>query len=146
MADEIRGILKQFPGIQFEVLTFLGDRIGETLTGETAPVVVNIFGDDLDVLDAKATEVSKVLISVPGAADVQLKSPPGAPRIAVRLRPERLTPFGFRPVEALEAIQTAYQGTVVAQTHRGSQVADVAVILNELNRQDPELIGSLLLR
>ena len=54
MADEIRDILKKFPGIQFEVLTFLGDRIGETLTGETAPVVVNIFGDDLDVLDAKA--------------------------------------------------------------------------------------------
>ena len=130
MADEIRGILEQFPGIQFEVLTFLGDRIGETLTGETAPVVVNIFGDDLDVLDAKAQEVAKVLQSVPGAADVQVKSPPGAPRIAVRLRPDRLTQFGFRPVEVLEAIQTAYQGTVVAQTHRGNQVADVAVILD----------------
>ncbi len=57
MADEIRAILKKFPGIRFEVLTFLGDRIGETLTGETAPVVINIFGEDLDVLDAKAREV-----------------------------------------------------------------------------------------
>jgi hypothetical protein len=35
MADAVRDILKKFPGIQFEVLTFLGDRIGE-LTGETA--------------------------------------------------------------------------------------------------------------
>ena len=75
-----------------------------------------------------------------------MKSPPGAPRMAVRLRPDRLTQFGFRPVEVLEAIQTAYQGTVVAQTHRGNQVADVAVILDEANRQDPEAIGSLLLR
>ena len=48
------------------MLTFLGDRIGETLTGETAPVVVNIFGDDLDVLDAKAQEVANVLKAVPG--------------------------------------------------------------------------------
>ena len=144
--EEIRGILKKFPGIQFEVLTFLGDRISETLTGETAPVVVNIFGEDLDVLDAKAQEVAKVLNAVPGAADVQVKSPPGTPRIAVRLRPDRLTQFGFRPVEVLEAIQTAYQGTVVAQTHRGNQVADVAVILDEASRQDPEAIGSLLLR
>ena len=128
------------------MLTFLGDRIGETLTGETAPVVVNIFGEDLDVLDAKAQEVAKVLKTVPGNADVQVKAPPGAPRMAVRLRPDRLTQFGFRPVEVLEAIQTAYQGTVVAQTHRGNQVADVAVILDETDRQDPEAIGSLLLR
>ena len=128
------------------MLTFLGDRISETLTGETAPVVVNIFGEDLDVLDAKAREVVKVLEAVPGAADVQVKSPAGAPRMAVRLRPDRLTQFGFRPVEVLEAIQTAYQGTVVAQTYRGNEVADVAVILDEASRQDPEAIGSLLLR
>ena len=119
MADAVRDILKRFPGIQFEVLTFLGDRIGETLTGETAPVVVNIFGDDLDVLDEKAQEVANVLRSVPGNADVEVKSPPGAPRMVVRLRPDRLTQFGFRPVEVLEAIETSYQGTVVAQTHRG---------------------------
>ena len=50
--------------------------------------------------------------------------------MVVRLRPDRLTQFGFRPVEVLEAIQTAYQGTVVAQTHRGNQVVDVAVILD----------------
>jgi Cu/Ag efflux pump CusA len=146
MADEIRDVLKKFPGIEFEVLTFLGDRIGETISGEVEPVVVNIFGDDLDLVDGKAQEVAKVLNSVPGHADVKIKAPPGAPRTAVRLRPDRLTQFGFRPVEALEGIQTAYQGTVVAQTHRGNQVADVAVILNVTNRQDPEVIGSLLLR
>jgi CzcA family heavy metal efflux pump len=144
--EEINELLKKIPGIQFEVLTFLGDRIGETLTGETAPVVVNIFGEDLDVLDAKAQEVANVLKSVSTNANANVKSPPGAPRMAVRLRPDRLTQFGFRPVEVLEAIQTSYQGTVVAQTHRGNQVADVAVILDDKDRQDPEAIGSLLLR
>lgn len=146
MADEIRGILEQFPGIQFEVLTFLGDRIGETLTGETSPIVVNIFGDELDMLDLKAKEVARVLKTVPGQADVQVKAPPGAPRVAVRLRPDRMTQFGFRPVEVLEAIETSYQGTVVAQTHRGNQVADVAVILDEADRRNPEGIGALQLR
>jgi Cu/Ag efflux pump CusA len=146
MADQVRGILAQFPGIQFEVLTFLGDRIGETLTGETSPIVVNIFGDDLDVLDVKAKEVANLLKTVPGQADVQVKSPPGTPRIAVRLQSDRLTQLGFRPVEVLEAIETSYQGTVVAQTHRGNQVADVAVILDEAYRRNPESIGALQLR
>ncbi len=146
MADEIRAILKKFPGIRFEVLTFLGDRIGETLTGETAPVVVNIFGEDLDVLDAKAQEVVKVLEAVPGAADVKMKSPAGTPRMTVRLRPDQLTQLGFRPLEVLDAVETAYQGSVVAQTYRGNEVVDMAVILTESSRQDPQAIGSLLLR
>lgn len=146
MTGEIREILAQFPGIQFEVLTFLGDRIGETITGETAPVVISVFGDDLEMLDAKAREVVRILNGVPGAKDVQLKSPPGAPRMAIKLRPDRLTQFGFRPAEVLEAIQIAYQGSVVAQTFEGNRVSDVAVILGELQRRDPERIGDLQLR
>src|SRR4029079_4246212 len=36
---EIRAVLEKIPGIQFSVMTFLGDRIGESISGETAPVV-----------------------------------------------------------------------------------------------------------
>ena len=63
------------------MLTFLGDPLSETIAGETAPVVVSIFGDDLDILDTKAAEVAAVLKTVPGNTDVQVKSPPGAPRL-----------------------------------------------------------------
>ena len=93
--DQIRATLAQFPGVQTEVLTFLGDRIGETMSGETAQVVVNIFGDDLDVLDEKANEVSALLNKIPGAADVQISAPPGAPRTgrAIASRPAHAIRF-----------------------------------------------------
>jgi CzcA family heavy metal efflux pump len=146
VADSIRETLGQFPGIQFEVLTFLGDRISETLTGETAPVVVSVFGEDLDVLDTKAAEVAGVLRSVSGAVDVKIKSPPGAPRQVIRLRPERLTQYGFSPVELLEALQTMFQGSIVAQVHRGNQTYNVSVILDPAQRAEPEGLGRLLLR
>ena len=143
--DAIRDTLAKFPGLQTEVMTFLGDRIGETISGETAQVVVNIFGDDLDVLDAKANEVAAALNKVPGAADVQVSAPPGAPRMMIRLRPDRLTQFGFRPLEVLEAVRTAYQGDVVAQTYEGDKVFDVTIILEPSARQQPESIGDLLI-
>ena len=142
--DEIRAVMAKYPAVQTEVLTFLGDRIGETISGETAQVAVNVFGDDLDELDAKAAEVAQVLSKVPGAADVQVAAPPGTPRVVVRLRPDRLAQFGFRPVEVMEAVETAYQGTVVAQTYTGSKVFDVAVMLEPAARQSPETIGDLL--
>ena len=144
--EQIRNVLAGFPGLQSEVLTFLGDRIRETISGEAAPVVVNLFGEDLDLLDAKAREVAEVLASVPGAEDVVVKSPPGAPRTSIRLRPDRLSELGFRPVDVMEAVQTAYQGSVVGQTHRGTQTTDVVVILEDAARRDPEAVGSLLLR
>ena len=142
----IRATLEGVPGIQSEVVTFLGDRISETIAGETAPVVVSIFGDDLDLLDAKAQEVASVLRTVAGAKDVQVKAPPGTPRLAIKLRAERLVQFGYRPVDVLEAIQAAFQGTIVAQTYQGSRVSNVAVILDDPERRDPETIGALLLR
>ncbi len=143
--NQIRDTLNKYPGLETEVLTFLGDRIGETVSGETAPVVVKVFGEDLDVLDAKAEEISDVLRSIPGKASVELKAPPGAPRLAIRLRPDRLTQFGFRPVEILEAIETAYEGNTVAQTYEGNRVFDVSVILPPDERRDPETVGELML-
>ncbi len=141
--SEIRDLLEEFPGIQGQVLTFLGDRISETITGETAPVVINIFGEDLNVIDEKAREIEKLLIKIPGAKDVQLKSPPGGPRLSVRLRLDRLAQFGYRPVEVLEAVQIAYEGMVVAQIHQGNRVADVKVILQDSSRRDVEGVGDL---
>ena len=141
----LREMLADFPGIQSEVLTFLGDRIGETISGETAMVVVNVFGDDLDRLDAAARAVSAELSGVKGNADVQVKAPPGAPVLAVHLRPERLTQFGFRPLEVLEAVETAFQGADVAQMVRGNRIHELAVILADEARRDPETVGDLLL-
>lgn len=68
---DIRNVLTHFPGVNFAVETFLTERIEETLAGYTASVVLNVFGDDLDVLDAKAEQIAHVLNRVPGASDVQ---------------------------------------------------------------------------
>ena len=60
---------------------------------------------------------------------------PGAPQMVVSLRPERLKEFGFRPMEVLSAIQTAYQGTVVGQVYDNERVFEVAVILEPGERR-----------
>ena len=145
-AGEIRETLGRFPGVSFKVMPFLAERIEETISGATAQVVVNVFGEDLDAIDRKAEEIRAVLASVPGAIDVEMETEPGTPEVAVHLRPDRLLAFGFQPVEVLEAIETSYQGTVVAQSFQGNRVVDVNVILTERDRQEAERIGDLLLR
>lgn len=146
ISERTRALLAATPGIQFQVLTFLGDRISETLSGETAPVVVNLFGTDLDSLDRTAAQLAQVLRSVPGASEVRVKAPPGAPSLSIRLRPSVLEEFGFRPVDVLEALHAAYQGETVAQIHRENRAEDVVVILAPKARRDPVQLGSLLVR
>ncbi len=142
----IRRRLAEFAGLSFAIKPFLTERIEETVGGAAAQVVVKIFGDDLDVLEQKAREVAGVLSQVAGATDVQAQSSAGVPTLIVQLRPDRLTRFGFRPVEVLDAVQTAYQGRVAAQTYEGNRMFDVTVILDAAARRDPELVRTLLLR
>jgi len=143
---EIRAILGRFPGLTFTVESFLAERMEETLSGTTAEFVVNIFGNDLDTLDEKAGQVQRVLQKIPGAVDVNLSVQPGLPELAVHLLPDRLQQYGFRPVDVLNAVQTAYEGTVVSQIYDGNRVFDVTVILDEPDRKNPESVRSLPLR
>jgi Cu/Ag efflux pump CusA len=135
---EVRAALLKFPGVYFAIKSFLTERIEETLAGAVGDVVVKVFGDDLATLDEKAHEVAGALERIVGARDVQVRSPPGTPRAVIHLRPERVATLGLRTLDVLEAVETAFQGTVVAQVHEGSRVADVIVILDEAARRDPE--------
>jgi CzcA family heavy metal efflux pump len=143
---EIRRALGKFPGLTFMVMSPLAERMEETISGATAEFVINIFGDDLDVLDQKAAEIRDVVSKVPGAVDVEMESQPGLQETVAKLKPQRLLQLGFRPVDVMDAIQTAYQGTTVAQTYQDNKVFDVTVILHPADRQSTASLGSLMLR
>ena len=144
--QRIRSMLAGFPGVTASVNTFLVERIDETISGVTAPVVINVFGNNLDVIDRKAQEIARLIGTIRGAASVRVESPPGIPELAVRLKPEQLSRWGLRPVEVLDAIQSAYQGTTVAQVYEGNRTYDVNVILAPAARANIGSIGALMLR
>ena len=142
----IRKVLSSFVGVDFSLKTFLTERVEETLSGYTAAVAVNVFGTDLDVLDAKAQEIARVLGAVPGASEVQVQSPPGLPQISIRLRKLDLERWGLNAVDVLDIVRAAYQGDVVGQSYDGDQVFNVITILDGQSRGDPARVADLPLR
>jgi Cu/Ag efflux pump CusA len=143
---DIRKALSEFVGVNFAAKTFLTERIEETLSGFTAAVAINIFGNDLDVLDHEAQALARVLAEVPGAIDVQIASPPGLPQLTIRLRKGDLERWGFDAVDVLDLVRAAYQGDVVGQTYQGNQVFDVIGILDRESRGGIATVGDLPLR
>jgi Cu/Ag efflux pump CusA len=121
--------LANFPGIVFEANTFLTERVDETIAGYTAPVVVNIFGNDLTDLDTKAQAVAKIMKTLPGASYVQVRSPPGTPFVQVHMNLDRLNFWGVTPDQVMLSLQTAYETTVVGKLFEGNKVFDIAVTL-----------------
>ena len=141
----LRGILEHYPGIQSEVVTFLGDRISESLSGESAQVAIKIFGDDLGQLDAVAAKVVAALSGVKGIVDLQFKRQSGTPAIAIQLLPQALAATGLKVQDVLDTIETAYAGANVGQTFRGTRTVDVEVLLPDALRHQPAEIARLMI-
>ncbi|BBA32650.1 RND efflux transporter HME family, translocase subunit [Methylocaldum marinum] len=144
--ERLRRVLGDFPGILFEANTFLTERIDETISGYTAPVVINLYGTDLDLLDRKAREVAGLIRTIPGAIDVQLRSPPSTPQLQIRLKLDELAGYGLRPLEVADVLQTALQGRVAGTYYLDNRAYEVAVILPPDLRRRPEAIAHLPLR
>jgi CzcA family heavy metal efflux pump len=143
--EQLRGILKQYPGIQSEVVTFLGDRISESLSGETAQVAIKIFGDDLDALDKSADKVTAALGKVKGIVDLQFKRQSGTPTIAIHLLPQALAATGLKVQDVLDTIEAAYAGTTVGQTFQGTRTVDVVALLPDAARHQPTQVQKLMI-
>jgi len=143
---DIRKILGRFVGVNFTLRTFLTERVEETLSGYSAPVVIKIFGNNLDILDQKALEIARVLNDVPGAAEVQIGAPPGMPQLTIHLRKPDLERWGLDPMEVLDTIRIAYQGETAGQIYRDDQVYRIITILHRTHRDNVAEVGQLPLR
>ena len=144
--QQLREILADFPGLLYEANTFLIERVDETISGYTSPVVVNLYGNNLNLLDIKAQQVATLMQSIPGAADIQLRSPPGTPLIQIHINQAKLKFWGVQESEILQSIQAAYAGQIVGKHLQGNRNYNISVTLSPDFRQQPELIGQLPIR
>jgi CzcA family heavy metal efflux pump len=142
----MREVLSGFPGANFALKPFLTERVEESLSGYTASVIVNIHGNNLDVLDDTARLVARELGEVPGATEVQLQSPPGMPQLTIRPRKDDLERWGMDAVDVLNVLRGAYQGDVVGQSYEGNRVFNVITILDEESRSSITKVPDLPLR
>ena len=142
---ELRGILDHYPGTQSAVVTFLGDRISESLNGETAQVAIKIFGDELDALDATGDKIVAALGKVPGIVDLQFKRQSGTPTIAIQVRPQAMAATGLKLQDVLDTVESAYAGKVVGQTFQGTRTVGVSVLLPDSLRHQPSRLGQLII-
>ena len=142
----MRKVLAGFPGVNFALKPFLTERVEESLSGYTASVIVNIYGNDLDQLDEAARSVARELGETRGATEVQLQSPPGMPQLTIRQRKSDIERWGLDSVDVLNMLRAAYQGDIVGQSYEGNRVFNVITMLDEESRNSVAKVADLPLR
>jgi cobalt-zinc-cadmium resistance protein CzcA len=70
LADRLREVLKDFPGIAYSFTQPIDMRVSEMLTGVRGDVAVKLFGPDLATLNRLSGEIETTLKALPGAEDV----------------------------------------------------------------------------
>lgn len=70
LVDEIRKVMKDFPGIEISFTQPIAMRVSEMLTGARGDIAIKIFGTDLNKLNEAAGQMVKVLQGIRGSEDV----------------------------------------------------------------------------
>jgi Cu/Ag efflux pump CusA len=131
------------PGFSFEVMSFLSERIKETLSGSSATVAVKVFGDRLEDIDRSAQQIVAILAGIKGSDNVYAEAQTGSPELVVRVRREDANRRGLRNAHILEVLHNAYQGAEIGQVYQGNRVIDLTVILDPRSRGNLETVANL---
>jgi len=77
--------LKAIPGLDYDFSAPMAMRLDEAISGVRTALGVKVFGDDIAVLQQKAAEISAIVTTVPGSADVSVDVSAGAMQLELAL-------------------------------------------------------------
>jgi HME family heavy-metal exporter len=143
--DDIREELTQVPGVVIAAEQPLQHLISHMLSGVKAQIGIKIYGDDLNILRAKANEMKSAMQEVPGVKDLLVEQQIEIPQLRIDLDRSRLANHGLNSDDVNEVIQTAMNGSVVSEVVLGQQKFDLLVRLDDPFREDPQQLRRLTL-
>lgn len=135
--------LRNLPGPRVAMTQPIEMRLNEMISGVRSDVAAILYGDDFDVLVAKAHEIEQVLSAIPGAADVSTEQITGQPVLDIRVNQEELARYGI-PANTVLNIIESLGSKHVGEVYEGQLRFPLVVRLPEKARADAEAIKAIL--
>lgn len=141
---ELRHRLSGLPGILVNLTQPIQLTVDELVGGVKAELAVKLYGDDLQILKRYADEIAALLLTIPGAEDVQTEQLIGSPQLLIRPKREALARYGINLVDVQETIRAAIGGVTAGQVFDGVRRFDIYVRYQEEQRRTVEDVARLL--
>ena len=143
LITKIKEAISIFPGVSYEFTQPVEMRFNELLTGVREDIAVKLYGEDLDILAAKAYEMGNIISSVPGVADMKVEATTGLPQITVNYNRNKTAQYGLEIKDLNALIQSAFAGGDAGVIFEGEKRFDLVVRLEESERSSIENIQNL---
>ena len=112
-------------------------------TGIRAPVGIQLYGDDLEVLEKTALEVEQVVKQVEGTRSASAERATGGFYLDVDVDRAAAARWGLTVADVHEAVGTAVGGKVVAETVQGRERYGIRVRYAHELRDTPEALAEV---
>ena len=145
LVNEMRTSLQTIAGISYGFSQPIQCRIDELVAGTRAQLIVKLFGEDIDVLSQKSTEIAKVLSTVRGGTDLKAEKVEGQPYLTVNIDRTRIARYGLNISDVQKVIEIAVAGKTASQLYEQNRNFDITVRLPEEKRNSLEAIKNLLI-
>jgi len=143
--EDVEAVAHNYPGLYRDVQTYLAERVEEVLAGAPDDIVIRIYGQDLDVLKAKADEIKDAIADVEGISDLHVDLQEKIPQIEVTTNMEAAQRYGIKPGDVRRAAATIIAGNEVGDVFYGDRAYDVQVWGTPNTRQSAASVGELLI-
>ena len=145
IAAAILDKLRTMPGVQLVMAQPISDRVDEMVTGVRSDVAVKVFGDDLEVLRAKANEIARVAGTVRGVRDMRVERTGGQQYLTIAIDRQAIARQGLNVSDVQDVIETAVGGKVATEIYEGERRFQAIVRLPERLRDSVAEIRAITL-
>jgi Cu/Ag efflux pump CusA len=117
----------------------------DVLTGSDKPLVVRVFGENLDVLQREATKMQVLMSQTDGVVDPRVEQLTTQPNVEIEVDLDKAREVGIKPGDVRRAEATLVQGLVVGSVFEEQKVFEVVVKGTPDTRRSVADIRNLLL-
>jgi cobalt-zinc-cadmium resistance protein CzcA len=134
---------KQLPGYSVGISQPIIDGVNDMIGGAHSPLVIKIFGDDLEELRRIGGQIVDVLVSMQGTSSASIFQEPPIPQIEIKLDRDRAARYGIAMNDVLSLIQTGVGQAPVSTVYVGERSYPLTVRFAESARNRPEALANL---
>ncbi|OFX87812.1 MAG: acriflavine resistance protein B [Bacteroidetes bacterium GWF2_33_16] len=143
LVEKMEEKLAVLAGVKFEFSQPIQLRFNELMTGSRQDVAIKLFGDNLDTLALKASQIEELIQNIEGATDVSVEKVTGLAQIQVEYNRPRMAQYGVSVKEINNILQAAFAGRSAGVVFDEEKRFDLVVRLDEANRRDISDVKSL---
>lgn len=144
--NEIRENLEEIPGILFSISQPIALRVDELISGVKSQLAVKIFGEDMEVLNQKASEIQTILNKQAGAVDVKSEQTTGFGYLQIELNRTEIARYGLNVDEIQQYVSIAIGGKAASKFYDGEKIFDIVIRYSESERSTIDQIKEILVK